>query len=816
MDKVAEINKAKTSITQPDFLKEDIFKVPTQKEANAAEDVRFSAAPDTVQRMAHSIRNEAVSQYNLDRDVFNQWKDLIGPGLQPPKIISGQRDVMGEYNTLEVWMKKKDGRPIDVVAQDAVETGLIKSPEDIFDALRRLKAPANPSRNAVDYMDEALRIHDYESSIEPQGPSDTGFDFQVEQPDFSAEAPATNKEHYTANLAKARIAGMPLREAVAFARESSITQGQKDAVSAFNKIITANKITDQTFVQFVDSIKVDKEAFQKGYGTEFQADKYAVRGATFPIKNHPVVKALVQFASGAHAGTGYHEAFHVISTNVLTKQEYAVLQTKFGTEENIAESFAKYEKGKTGKEKRTAIKAIFDKISAFLERLRSYFKGNGWRTADDVFRGISEGKAVRVVGRTGSVVSYHSEDMFPGTKENVVLSFERLVADGKRRGLNFPDAVREAKAKLSESARLSNEKGSPAQSDKQRGFSDASGVRGFGTNQRGQGELYQAERKDQTQTPEFKQWFGDSVVTDNGKPMSQGGKPLVVYHGTTHSFSEFKTDLANIENHYGKAFYFTDSKRDVTKNYAGEGPDLAQRIELRAERVFQEMFDGKTEPKFNSTRYEKAMDKARATARKELTGGGQTVLETYVRMENPVIIDGPGATRFEINFDEESGEESGSGVGLYESVLRAAGNFGVDGQAIWGDVTQNLEPGDFSAKEFEEAMRNSEKVAYIEDENGVLASNEFVKEVYREAGFDGIIMDADATFGSGRKMGKSMAMDDGAKHYIVFNPTQIKSATGNTGAFDPKNPSILYQAEKTGLVDESVYEKTARCSVLAV
>jgi len=38
----------------------------------------------------------------------------------------------------------------------------------------------------------------------------------------------------------------------------------------------------------------------------------------------------------------------------------------------------------------------------------------------------------------------------------------------------------------------------------------------------------------QTNTPAFKQWFGDSKVVD------EDGKPLVVYHGTGEDFSEFK------------------------------------------------------------------------------------------------------------------------------------------------------------------------------------------------------------------------------------------------------------------------------------
>jgi len=34
-----------------------------------------------------------------------------------------------------------------------------------------------------------------------------------------------------------------------------------------------------------------------------------------------------------------------------------------------------------------------------------------------------------------------------------------------------------------------------------------------------------------------------------------------------------------------------------------------------------------------------------------------------------------------------------------------------------------------------------------------------------------------------------------SNHYVVFEPTQIKSATGNNGQFDPNDPSILHQSE---------------------
>jgi len=75
-----------------------------------------------------------------------------------------------------------------------------------------------------------------------------------------------------------------------------------------------------------------------------------------------------------------------------------------------------------------------------------------------------------------------------------------------------------------------------------------------------------AARNDQTQTPEFKRWFGDSVVTDNGKPMSDGGKPLVVYHGTVADVTEFSEQ--NIKRPYNGYGYHFATKPSVANHYA--------------------------------------------------------------------------------------------------------------------------------------------------------------------------------------------------------------------------------------------------------
>jgi len=63
--------------------------------------------------------------------------------------------------------------------------------------------------------------------------------------------------------------------------------------------------------------------------------------------------------------------------------------------------------------------------------------------------------------------------------------------------------------------------------------------------------------RDQTDTPEFKKWFGDSKVVD------ANGKPLVVYHGTKAVFTVFdinKIGRATDTGMWGRGFYFSENK----------------------------------------------------------------------------------------------------------------------------------------------------------------------------------------------------------------------------------------------------------------
>ena len=74
------------------------------------------------------------------------------------------------------------------------------------------------------------------------------------------------------------------------------------------------------------------------------------------------------------------------------------------------------------------------------------------------------------------------------------------------------------------------------------------------------------ERKKQTETPEFKKWFGDSKVVDGD------GKPLVVYHGTNSedNFSEFdKFTRGRSGTAAAKKAFFFSNDPDNAANFSG-------------------------------------------------------------------------------------------------------------------------------------------------------------------------------------------------------------------------------------------------------
>jgi hypothetical protein len=66
----------------------------------------------------------------------------------------------------------------------------------------------------------------------------------------------------------------------------------------------------------------------------------------------------------------------------------------------------------------------------------------------------------------------------------------------------------------------------------------------------------------------FIRWFGDSKVTDNGKTMAQGGKPLVAYHGTSVSFDVFNPQASPASEGSKRGAIFLTSSPKWANEYA--------------------------------------------------------------------------------------------------------------------------------------------------------------------------------------------------------------------------------------------------------
>jgi hypothetical protein len=290
---------------------------------------------------------------------------------------------------------------------------------------------------------------------------------------------------------------------------------------------------------------------------------------------------------------------------------------------------------------------------------------------------------------------------------------------------------------------------------------------------------------DPTQTPAFKQWSQEAPLVRLGeKGVFKSGRPVVVeaLHGTTNAdLTEFKRTKANIENDLGMGFYASNSAADVATNYANEaGPDLTRKIERLAHKIAQDdEFEGE---------YKDALRQARAT----FSDGAPNTLKIYMRFANPAVLGGPGETYFDYEYGEET-DEYAEPTGLLVDFVNALDEAGSD-----MDISlQELE--DAKAALFEKAMGGGLKmldlvrivkgkmpdVRSLDDEylNG---TSEFLRQALEIMGFDGVI---DTTVSAKFRM---KGLDKETTHFIAFNPTQVKSAIGNNGAFDAANPDIRF------------------------
>jgi len=212
-----------------------------------------------------------------------------------------------------------------------------------------------------------------------------------------------------------------------------------------------------------------------------------------------------------------------------------------------------------------------------------------------------------------------------------------------------------------------------------------------------------AQEKKQTESPEFKNWFGDwqdpKAFTSRAKgPVSQvfkDGKPLVVYHATTKDFDSFESGRPTFDD----MGFFGNVETNRHAIFFSDSPEQAGSYVMDS--------------------------KGRADT-------GARTIPAYLDMKSPLYLDR------NTNLDDLA-EETGVNYNWLQN------------RRSWWEL--------------------------LDGEDGKM----FV-EGLKKAGYDGVVFEEDP-IRPGVEVGTT---------YAVFEPSQVKSATGNRGTFDPTNTDIRY------------------------
>jgi len=256
------------------------------------------------------------------------------------------------------------------------------------------------------------------------------------------------------------------------------------------------------------------------------------------------------------------------------------------------------------------------------------------------------------------------------------------------------------------------------------------------------------------ETPEFKQWFKNSkIVTkptvrfEDGEKIVEPGQPKVMYHGTAQDITEFRPKQAG-------AIFLTDDP-DFAKGFSVDSqrwmaghieqfltPQQIKaafkqtirniRKEWRTDGVGQAMIDS-----LASGRYEDASPDAKSYLREvymDMLPSGPNIMPVYVSAQNP--------------FDYAND----SHVQQVLEQLNLPENWKDEG----GYGLEDLPRGQWTLIESKE-----------------------IQDAIKAAGFDAFYV-----------------AEQGRKNLAVYEPSQIKSATGNIGTYDKSSPDIRKSLRK--------------------
>ena len=220
-------------------------------------------------------------------------------------------------------------------------------------------------------------------------------------------------------------------------------------------------------------------------------------------------------------------------------------------------------------------------------------------------------------------------------------------------------------------------------------------------------------------TPNFKKWFGDweNDPKNASKVVDENGEPLVVYHGTTNTNSDYSRFTVFGKTDKGRrtsdGMHFFSSSRDVAGSM------------------------------------------------------GSNVYDVFIFFRNPLVIDSAGNEFGAIR------DHSGGIVKIKDLTPT--------------QKKQLCKAFDFTPEELEQSYKPEDDIDLVQA--GVIkrpekSSNEWAKYA-KENGYDGVI------FKNLRDGADLVAMQTPSDVFVVFDSTQIKSATDNVGTYS-ENPDIRW------------------------
>lgn len=262
----------------------------------------------------------------------------------------------------------------------------------------------------------------------------------------------------------------------------------------------------------------------------------------------------------------------------------------------------------------------------------------------------------------------------------------------------------------------------------------------------------------QTLTDSFKRWFGKSAIVD------MNGDPKVMYHGTARDITEFRGKQAGaifVTPKPSFAEEFTDSSENFMMKELFNGMSEKEKVAIlnkalklaKKNKLSKKEIDyvqGYIKDSADSTfgLIPSAIEEEIFQLLKDSFPSRANILPVFVRAEKP--------------FDYENPDHINRIV--------------VKSRQINGD--DQYRDGSFVAQIQD----------YIEAGNWEEIENKLVQDAIKAAGFDGFYI-----------------KENGVKNLAVYDPNQLKSAIGNTGAFSPESKDIRYSL--TNNVPPAVHTK---------